>query len=135
MTDYLFLGLFESDLKVELNAFDLMKLTSLTKNEVNIKIDALLNSHYLTENNLTDIFRGESFVMSNRWLEDDQLPSEMNELFISTYSLTNLGLQFYEDEKFRRTVLSKRTKREWINIIISIFSLIIAGIALYFSLS
>lgn len=135
MTDYSFLKVFNSELDRNLTAYDIIRLTDLSIQVVDIKLDSLINKGLIEVHRLEEFYKGESFSVSKRWLDENERCSEYNNLLISTYSLTNAGLQYFEEERFIKESLSKRTKREWINITISFLSIVIAIIALIKSLS
>lgn len=67
MTDFSFLKLFNSELDKAYSAKEITRLTNLSKQVVDIKLDSLLKKRFIKEHRIEEYFKGESITVSTRW--------------------------------------------------------------------
>lgn len=130
MSDYEFLKLFKSNLSLKLSAYDIICKTKLKKEIVDIKLDSLINSNYISSENIEEEIRGESIIYTNRWGNDENIEIKSHsyeELFLTKYFITNLGNEFFLSEKQKIKNLIWSNRRSWIAIFISLIALIISA--------
>lgn len=130
MSDYEFLKLFKSNLSLKLSAYDIISRTKLKKEIVDIKLDSLINSNYISFENIEEEIRGESIIYTNRWGNDENIEIKSHsyeELFLTKYFITNLGNEFFLLEKQKINNLIWSNRRSWIAIFISLVALIITA--------
>lgn len=135
MSDYEFLNFFESNLSLKLSAYDIKSKSKLKKEVIDIKLNSLLNLNYISSEDIEEEIKGESIIYTNRWGNDEntEIKSHTFEsLFLTKYSITNLGNEFYLSEKQRFNSLIWSNRRSWIAIYISLVALIITAYNILF---
>lgn len=136
MTNYTFLKFFDNDLDLQLNTVNLLDLTKLSIEAIDIKLDALVESGYLLEHiEYYDMDYEDEILdtvqVTSRWLNDfvgdpDFYKAELRDDMLCVYSLSNKGLEYVSDYSRELLFSNQANIRSNIALLVSIASLILA---------